>query len=135
MFDDSHNFNSNLNRWDTSTITDMSSTFGNCEKFNSPLNNWDTTHVTDMDLLFFGAESFKGDGLSEWQTPVLTGLHFTFYDTPQFDVNLSGWNVTKVTSYSNAFKDSGISQATWNDMVSKNAGWASLDKSTLGISY
>ncbi|MBQ9395464.1 MAG: BspA family leucine-rich repeat surface protein [Proteobacteria bacterium] len=135
MFDESHNFNSNLNRWDTSTITAMSSTFGNCEKFNSPLNNWDTTHVTDMSLLFFGAESFKGNGLSEWQTPVLTNLHYTFYDTPQFDVNLSGWNVTKVTSYSNAFQNSGISQATWNDMVSKNAGWASLDKSTLGISY
>mgnify|MGYP002517154070 CR=1 FL=1 len=58
MFGDS-NFNSPLNNWDVSNVTNMIGTFYDAAKFNKPLNKWNVSNVISMDMMFNGATSFN----------------------------------------------------------------------------
>ena len=46
-------FNSELNNWNTSKVTDMSTMFRGALNFNQPLNNWNTSQVTTMEWMFW----------------------------------------------------------------------------------
>ena len=48
MFNNARKFNSPLDNWDVSQVTDMSYMFRNCLEFNQPLNSWDVSNVTNM---------------------------------------------------------------------------------------
>ena len=54
-----------INTWDVSKITDMSSIFGLTESFNEDISSWDVSNVTDMSYMFFSAASFNQD-ISSW---------------------------------------------------------------------
>jgi len=58
-FSNCTNFNSNLNNWDTSNVTNMNSMFNSATNFNSNLNNWDTSNVTNMNSMFNTATNFN----------------------------------------------------------------------------
>ena len=59
--------------WDTSLITDMSSLFknhgvvGNTQSFKADISRWDTAQVTDMQQMFLGASAFNQD-IGSWNT-------------------------------------------------------------------
>ena len=44
---------------------DMSGMFWGATNFNQPLDKWDTSSVTNMEAMFWGAESFN-QNLSAW---------------------------------------------------------------------
>ena len=50
-----------INTWDVSLITDMSSLFYNKPTFNEDLHNWDVSNVTDMRFMFQLAFDFNGN--------------------------------------------------------------------------
>jgi surface protein len=84
MFQQTPDFNSNIDHWDTSNVTDMTYMFFRAADFNLPLNSWDVSNVTDM--------------------------YYMFYQAYMFNQNLSGWTVTQVTNYTD-FNKQGIMSA------------------------
>ena len=45
MFVCCEKFNSNLSKWNVSSVVDMRGMFYNCENFNSDLSNWNVSSV------------------------------------------------------------------------------------------
>ena len=122
----SANFNQDLNSWNTSNITDMSSyTFGQypaqINNQSSPgINNWDTSNVTDMNTMFFGHNSWTGLDLSNWDTSKVTSMSSMFYqcdigatnfNTKMYNGTLR-WDVSKVTNFSGMFNYGTATQLT-----------------------
>ena len=93
--------------WSTSNITDMFGAFKACYKLTTidGLNGWDTSSVTDMGDMFYNCKSLEDiSGASSWNTKSVTSLYRVFGATPvNCDVDLSGWDVSNVTSFVDAF--------------------------------
>ena len=66
-----------INEWDTSEVTDMSSLFEGRDFFNSPIGKWDVSSVTNMESMFQGARNFNGD-LSSWDVSNIKNMRFMF---------------------------------------------------------
>ena len=84
-----------INNWDVSNITDMSSLFKNKETFNENINNWDVSHVTNMSLMFFKAKSFN-QPLDNWNVSNVKDMMGMFREAEQFNQSLDNWNVSNV---------------------------------------
>lgn len=97
-------FNSNINHWDVSTITDMSSMFRLNDFFNQSLDSWDVSNVEDFSSMFSGASSFN-QPLDNWLMSSATDLAGMFAGTP-FNHPLNDWDVSKVTDMSSMFSGS-----------------------------
>ncbi|WP_434343455.1 BspA family leucine-rich repeat surface protein [Mycoplasma sp. 06067-C1-B144P-99-0482-3] len=93
----------NLDKWNTSNVTDMGEMFYGAEKFNQPLNNWKTENVVDMNHMFFWASSFNQD-ISMWNTSNVTNMAGMFFGAYNFNQNISIWDVSNVTDMSYMFK-------------------------------
>ncbi len=135
MFYNARNFNQSL-YWNVSKVTNMSYMFRNAQSMASCLswsNSYNVQKVTDMSYMFYGATSFTGCGMSSWKTsPSLRYISYMLYNAPLFNYALTNWDVTGVTSYSNAFKNSGLTTGSFNTMKNNNSGWANLNATTLG---
>ena len=97
LFKDNSSFNSDINFWDTSSVTDMSSMFYEASSFNQDIGNWNTSSVTDMVGMFYEASSFNQD-IGSWDTSKVTGMERMFWAAEAFNQDLSGWCVTNITS-------------------------------------
>jgi len=93
--------NIDINSWDTSLVTDMSSLFSQKGTFNNNLNGWDVSNVHTMFNMFDRASAFNGD-ISNWDTSSVTTMGYMFDNASAFngDINtVSGnWDVSNVTS-------------------------------------
>jgi surface protein len=58
LFQGASFFQSDLSRWETSRVTDLSWAFSGTQEFNSDLSGWDTSSVEDMSALFFVTVAF-----------------------------------------------------------------------------
>ena len=104
MFGGATYFIQPLNKWDTSSVTNMSGMFMNATNFNQPLNEWDTSSVTNMSSMFWGAKSFN-QPLDKWDTSRVTDMKFMFLDAKNFNQNLMAWRdkLDKVKDMSSMF--------------------------------
>jgi len=117
-----------LSGWDTSNVTNMDFMFykagysaGTFDIGN--LNNWDVSSVTTMVSLFdqtgHVATIFNIGDLSGWNTLNVTNMDYVFSYTGNsqnnWSLNLSGWNVNKVTSHTgfNVGRESKVTAPTW----------------------
>ena len=142
MFYHARLFNQQL-EWDVSNVTDMAGMFREAYAMSGCLNwskDYDVKKVTTMAYMFHGATVFEGCGVNLWKTSeALKDLNRTFESTPAFNRNLQNWIVTSVANteaggnYTATFKGSGLSTANYNNMVNNNAGWAAMNKGTLGL--
>ncbi|MGI9255425.1 MAG: BspA family leucine-rich repeat surface protein [Salinispira sp.] len=70
------------------------------------LNYIITTAVTDMSNVFRGSfeatNRFNGD-ISGWDVSKVTTMHYMFYGATVFNGDISGWDVSKVTTMENMF--------------------------------
>ncbi|WP_434344692.1 BspA family leucine-rich repeat surface protein [Mycoplasma leachii] len=88
----------NLDKWDTSNITDMWSMFSRAKNFNQDISSWKTSKVKNMGFMFKGAESFN-QPIGNWNTSNVTQMEFMFYGANAFDQDISNWNVGNVTKW------------------------------------
>ncbi|WP_434323608.1 BspA family leucine-rich repeat surface protein [Mycoplasma capricolum] len=88
----------NLDKWNTSNVTDMKGMFFYAEKFNQDLSKWNTSNVTNMGNMFYGAKNFN-QPIGNWDTSNVTNMDFMFYRADAFDQNISNWNVNNVTKW------------------------------------
>ena len=56
LFKDHDKFITDIGRWDTSGVTDMSNMFHACESFNIDIGSWDVSNVLNMRGMFSGAQ-------------------------------------------------------------------------------
>jgi hypothetical protein len=127
--------NSSMNNWNTSNVTGMNSAFQSCTNFSTDLYNWDTSSVTTVGNMFYLATNFNGN-INGWDlrncnnmTYMLAGgssnknifnkplnnwllgttnksMANMFNNTSNFNQDITGWDVTKVTSMNNMFNSS-----------------------------
>ena len=66
IFEDAHFFNQSLNKWNVSNVRNMNRMFQNATSFNQPLNNWNVSNVNFMGSMFYNAESFNQPLHAPW---------------------------------------------------------------------
>ena len=98
-----------LNCWDTSSATTMTSMFAGTS-FNGSLNSWDTSKVTDMAKMFYNMPTFNRS-LNHFNTAKVTSMNSMFKTekwvtmNPPFNQDLSTWDVSSVTDFHLMFRD------------------------------
>ena len=99
--------------WDTSSVTDMSSTFEGYAQFDGDVSRWDTSSVATMSVMFKGASSFNQD-IGNWNTAEVTNMNGMFFIASAFDQDIGNWNTEKVTDmYYMFFEASAFNQDIW----------------------
>ena len=91
-----------INTWNVSAITDMSSLFNQEWTFNSDISNWDVGSVTNMSYMFANADAFTQD-ISGWDVSSVTNMTGIFYSSALFNGDISGWDVSSVTTMNSMF--------------------------------
>ena len=137
VFAYTNKYNSPLDNWNTSNVINMGIMFRHTRRFNQPIGNWDTSKVTDMNYMFEQSSSFN-QPIHTWNTSKLEDASYMFYGAHQFNQSLAQWDVSRLAEsqwYVQMLYQTGISRANWNDMINHNPGWAKLDKDRLGIEY
>ena len=117
-----------IGNWDVSNITSMDRMFQGATSFNQSLEKWKPVSVTTTAYMFSGAKSFNNNIFTE--TPVLLNMDYmfaessfnnstisglqtgsvvsmigVFYKNSAFDIDLSDWNATNVTTTSKMFME------------------------------
>lgn len=86
------------------------------------LNDLDTSKVTNMSSMFAyagrSATTFNIGNLGSWDVSSVTDMSYMFFKSgysATYTLDLSGWNVSSVTSYSdfNAGVESKVTAPTW----------------------
>ena len=87
-------FNADISKWNTASVTDLRSTFEDATSFTGDgVSNWDTSSVTDLSFTFYGATSFTGNGLFNWDTSSVYFMEYTFTGATSF----TGYGLIKWT--------------------------------------
>ena len=106
MFNESA-FNQDISGWDVSSATTMKNMFRNCP-FNQPIGDWDVSNVTSFQSTFRQNDAFDQD-LSGWGDKLgnVVTMREMFRES-DYNGDLSAWDVSKVVSMWDMFKDSGF---------------------------
>ncbi|WP_159947528.1 BspA family leucine-rich repeat surface protein [Polaribacter septentrionalilitoris] len=89
-------WNSTVNNWDVSSITDMQSTFDRASIFNQDLNNWNVSNVTNMKSMFQFATKFNGN-VTNWNVSNVKNIQWMFASTQDFNQDIGSWNVSSIS--------------------------------------
>ena len=104
MFSGAKAFNQPLDGWDVSSVKYMTSMFFKAEAFNQDLNSWQTGNVERMQDMFNRAKAFNGD-IHSWNTGKVTNMQAMFYGAEAFSQGINGWDVSNVTDMSSMFQN------------------------------
>lgn len=102
-------FNSDISNWNMSNVTDMSYMFSRATTFNQPIENWNVSSVSNMEAMFsiqsnFSPGSFN-QPLDNWNTSNLTNTNSMFVNQGSFQgLGLQNWDMSNVTSSPEMFK-------------------------------
>ena len=99
----------NLNRIDTSAITDMSRLFSEIRDSGYDINNidislWNVSNVENFGTMFFNCKDFNCD-ISEWNVSSMKRSSNMFYGCTNFNCDLSNWNISNLQVADNMFLD------------------------------
>lgn len=129
MFRKANSFNQDISSWsiNTSSSVDMQSMFLNNSAFNTSIDNWDVSEVTNMNQMFRG--SVYNQQLNSWDVSNVTNTQkmFSFPVSGvggNFNQPLSNWNVSNVTTMQEMFKkNTAFNQdiSSWNIVKVSNA--------------
>ncbi|HEF4233140.1 TPA: DUF285 domain-containing protein [Campylobacter jejuni] len=104
MFSYCKNFNQPLNGWDVSGVENMCAMFKYCTSFNQDISKWDVSNVKDMDSMFWGCHSFNQD-ISGWDVLNVENMSYMFSGCENFNQDLSSWDTSKVKTMAYMFAD------------------------------
>lgn len=107
MFDASKKIeNIDVSKWDTSSAINMGWMFNGNNLKSLDVSNFNTSKVTSMYAMFSGSQSLTRLDISNFDTSNVQNFMFVFnrWDNVCEELNISGLNLTKVTSIEGAFK-------------------------------
>jgi surface protein len=107
-------FNQPLSTWNVLNVTTMQAMFYNNTQFNQNINNWNVSKVTNMSFMFYFASQFNpqtsvGPFIGNWNVSNVENMQQMFSFATAFNQNISNWNVTKVTQWTDFGFQSGLS--------------------------
>ncbi|WP_194534200.1 BspA family leucine-rich repeat surface protein [Zobellia nedashkovskayae] len=97
------NFNQDINNWDVVNVITMANMFNRAISFNQDINNWDVSSVSTMSSMFESAIAFNGD-ISNWDTSNVLNMRNLFLSVSSFNQDISSWNTSKVKYMSHMFR-------------------------------
>ena len=115
-----------MNTWNTSQVTSMSNFFNGCSSLTEiDVSSFDTSNVNNMEGMFrnygFGVPASKLKrikGIENFDMSKVTNMKIMFQGHNLLtELNISGWNVSKVTNMDACFADTGIKRvdlSTWD---------------------
>ncbi|MBR9853909.1 MAG: BspA family leucine-rich repeat surface protein [Algicola sp.] len=109
-------FDQDISGWDVSKASTLKNMFRD-SPFDKPIGNWDISNVTSLQSTFRGNNAFSQD-LSGWGDKLgsVVTMRELFRDS-DYNGDLSAWDVSKVVSMWDMFKDSGFNNPSitgWN---------------------
>jgi surface protein len=119
MFSASQAFNQDISGWDVSHVSNMAGMFNSTKVFNKDLNGWDVSAATSMNSMFSNAQAFNSPLLWGAKTANVQDMGYMFYNTQAFNQDVSGWDVSKVTTMSNMFARAKVFNQPLNGWGSK----------------
>lgn len=109
-------FNQDISGWNVSSATTLKNMFRDCP-FNQPIGNWDISNVTSLQSTFRDNDAFDQD-LSGWGDKLQNIITMReLFRGSDYNGDLSAWDVSKVVSMWDMFKDSKFNNASvlvWN---------------------
>jgi surface protein len=93
----------NINNWNTSSISDISILFSGVPNFNQNIGNWNTSNVINMAYMFADDTSFN-QNIGNWNTNNVQYMHSMFDNSKAFNQNIGSWNTDNVTDMSAMFR-------------------------------
>ena len=133
----------NINTWDTSLITDMSSLFIGKTTFNDDISNWDVSNVTDMNRMFANAHAFnngqtnnEGTAPLSWDTSNVTDMTYAFYRTTVFNQYIGNWNTSNVTTmYAMLYEAVAFNNGQTNNEGTDPLNWDTSNVTTMAYAF
>jgi surface protein len=110
---------SNINSWNTSAVTNMSSLFNSTNVFNQNIGNWNTSSVTNMSSMFYAAAAFN-QNIGNWNTTSVTNMSSMFSAAVAFNQNIGNWNTSTVSTMASMFSSAAAFNqdiGAWNTAV------------------
>lgn len=80
----------NINEWNTTHVTNMTSAFDRASSFDKNIGDWNMVNVTDMSNMFFLASSFN-QNLINWNTSNVRYMTGMFYMASSFNQSIGSW--------------------------------------------
>ena len=106
MFYSHSNFNENLSGWNVSEVISMQGMFWLASSYNNggvSLSGWDVSKVTTIRDMFYGATVFNQPIAWSSNTSNITNMQATFRNATAFNQDITGWDVSSVTTFGNMF--------------------------------
>ena len=94
-------YNSTINNWETSNISNMHQLFNIAESFDQPIGNWNVSNVTSMARMFQGTPFNQNIG--SWDVGKVTNMESMFSNAANFNQDIGSWNTSQVTYMSGMF--------------------------------
>ena len=96
-----------IDKWDTSNITNMAWMFSNCSLLSLPnISKWNISNVTNMNHMFYGCSLLESlPDISEWDTSNVKDMSHLFRNCKKLSSlpDISKWNTSNVTNISYMF--------------------------------
>ena len=131
MFDDSKKIeNIDVSKWNTSSATDMGWMFNGNNLKSLDVSNFNTSKVTNMFAMFSGSQSLTRLDISNFDTSNVLdfGRTFSYWSGVNKELNISGLNLTKVTSIEGPFMRSDFKVIRCDGLKLPN-----IDMSNIGL--
>ncbi|HEF4233016.1 TPA: DUF285 domain-containing protein [Campylobacter jejuni] len=78
---------SGIEKWDVSSVRDMTGMFENCTSFNQDISGWDVSSVENFSRMFDNAISFNQD-ISAWDVSSVKNMEDMFENCPIDNSNI-----------------------------------------------